>query len=67
MTPLGTIRSLLGDDALVTEKEAAEILCMHKDTLATMRRAGEIPYGRLGKKIVYSIGTLRRVSRDAAA
>jgi len=61
------IRRLLGDDALVTEAEAAQLLCVHPETLARMRRAGEVPYGRLGGKVVYSLGVIRRVSRMATA
>jgi excisionase family DNA binding protein len=64
---IGGVRALLGDDALVTEREAAEILCVHVDTLARMRRSKEIPYGRIGKKIVYSVGVIRRVARMATA
>jgi hypothetical protein len=61
------IRRLLGDDALVTEAEAAAILCVAPDTLRLMRKAGEIPCGRMGKRYVYSLGVLRRVARLAVA
>lgn len=67
LTGRQNVRSLLGDDAIVTEREAAEILCLHPRTLAEMRRAGEIPAGKLGAKVVYSLGVLRRVARQATA
>lgn len=54
----------LGDDRLLREEEAAELLRIHPKTLANMRRAGEIEAGYLGTSPRYSLGTIRRMMRE---
>lgn len=54
----------LGDDRLLREEEAAELLRIHPKTLANMRRAGEIECGYLGVSPRYSLGTIRRIMRE---
>jgi hypothetical protein len=54
---------ILGDDALMTEDEAAKALRISRRKLQDMKRAGEITCGYIGGKPLYSIGMIRRYSR----
>jgi DNA-binding NtrC family response regulator len=56
------IAAALGDDRLVTEGEAAEILGISPKELSRKRLAKEIPSGYIGRSPRYSIGILRRFS-----
>lgn len=58
------IGAALGEDRLVTEEEAAHILGISSKELSRKRLAGEIPAGYIGRSPRYSIGVLRRYSRE---
>ncbi|MEM9666487.1 MAG: hypothetical protein AAF970_16245 [Bacteroidota bacterium] len=56
----------LGDDATVSEAEAADILGTSARSLRRAREAGQIEFGRLGKTPCYSMGMIRRLARRLA-
>ncbi len=56
----------LGDDATVTEEEAARLLETSTRTMRRLRDEDELPYGKLGKSPRYSLGVLRRFMRRLA-
>lgn len=53
----------LGDDMLLDEAEAAQLLGVHPDTLGRMRRAGEVGCVFVGRYPRYSLGMIRRIAR----
>ena len=57
----------LGDDRLLDEAEAAQLLGVHPKTLAIMRRAGEIGCIYVGRYPRYTVGMVRRVARGRRA
>ena len=54
----------LGDDALMTEEEAAHLLDVHPKTLYRLRSSGELQAGFIGNSPRYSLGQIRRFSRE---
>ena len=54
----------LGDDAILSEESASQIIGVSVRTLRRLRAAKEIPYGSIGNKIFYSVGQIRRFSRE---
>ena len=57
----------LGDDRLLDEAEAAQLLGIHPDTLGRMRRAGEVSCIFVGRYPRYSLGIIRRLARQSRA
>ena len=59
------IRSVqMGEDALLTEEEAARLLDVHPKTLYRLRQSGQIAAGYIGTSPRYSLGQIRRFARE---
>ena len=57
----------LGDDMVISEAEAAQLIGIHQKTLYKMRAAGEVPHGMIGRTARYSLAQVRQIMRDIAA
>lgn len=56
----------LGDDRVVSEEDAAELLGVSLRTLRQMRADGKITAGAIGRSPRYGLGMLRRIMREVA-
>lgn len=56
----------LGDDHVMTEAEAAQLLGVSDRTMRRLREEEELAAGKIGRSPRYSLGTLRRFARRIA-
>ncbi|HEX7072190.1 MAG TPA: helix-turn-helix domain-containing protein [Rhodothermales bacterium] len=54
----------MGEDALLTEEEAARLLGIHPKTLYKLRSTGQIRAGYINSSPRYSLGQIRRFARE---